>query len=168
VSRAHQTSISLARRRNAKRSRTKHPKPTHGARDRPKQPQPRAGKDRATMIYLQRETEEKARQPKTKLSAIAQTCHIARVRDAKRSRTTSPKPTHGARDRPKQQDRATIIDIYREGRETRPTAWAPKGEEAEAKPSAKHIRGEATHKQTRATRDTPTQDKLQTHPHMSA
>jgi hypothetical protein len=38
----------IARLRNAKRSRTKHPKPTHGARDRPKQPQPRAGRDRAS------------------------------------------------------------------------------------------------------------------------
>jgi hypothetical protein len=45
---------------------------------------------------LQRETEEKARQPETKLSAIAQTRHIARLRDAKRSRTRNPKPTHGA------------------------------------------------------------------------
>jgi hypothetical protein len=53
-------------------------------------------------IYLQRETEEKARQPETKLSANAQTRHIARLRDAKRSRTRNPKPTHGARDRPKQ------------------------------------------------------------------
>jgi hypothetical protein len=45
----------------------------------------------------------------------------------------------------------TNIEIYREGRETRLTAWATKGEEAEAKPSAKHTRGEAKHKQTRAT-----------------
>jgi hypothetical protein len=53
-------------------------------------------------IFLQRETEEKARQPETKLSATAQTRHTARLRDAKRSRTRNPKPTHGARDRPKQ------------------------------------------------------------------
>jgi hypothetical protein len=56
----------------------------------------------STDIFLQRETEEKARQPETKLSAIAQTRHIARLRDAKRSRTRNPKPTHGARDRPTQ------------------------------------------------------------------
>jgi hypothetical protein len=56
-------------------------------------------------IDLQRETEEKARQPETKLSEIAQTRHIARLRDAKRSRTRNPKPTHGARDRPKQPGR---------------------------------------------------------------
>jgi hypothetical protein len=61
----------------------------------------------------QRETEEKARQPETKLSAIAQTRHVARLRDAKRSRTRNAKPTHEARDRPKQsqpragQDRAS-------------------------------------------------------------
>jgi hypothetical protein len=42
-------------------------------------------------MCLQRETEEKARQPETKLSAIAQTRHIARLRDAKRSRTRNPK-----------------------------------------------------------------------------
>jgi hypothetical protein len=68
---------------------------------------------------LQRETEEKARQPETKLSAIAQTRHIARLRDAKRSRTRNPKPTHGARDRPKQpQQRAFVkIDVQRETEE---------------------------------------------------
>jgi hypothetical protein len=48
-------------------------------------------------ILSQRETEEKARQPETKLGAIAQTRHIARLRNAKRSRTKHPKPTHGAR-----------------------------------------------------------------------
>jgi hypothetical protein len=53
-------------------------------------------------------------------------------------------------------------------RGTRPTAWAPKGEEAEAKPRAKYTRGETKHRQTRVTRDTPKPDKLQTHPHMSA
>jgi hypothetical protein len=53
-------------------------------------------------MCLQRETGKKARQPETKLSAIAQTRHIARLRDAKRSRTRNPKSTHGARDRPKQ------------------------------------------------------------------
>jgi hypothetical protein len=37
-----------ARLRNAKRSRIRHPKPTHGARDRPKPAQPRAGRDRAS------------------------------------------------------------------------------------------------------------------------
>jgi hypothetical protein len=54
------------------------------------------------IIDLHKETEEKARQPETKLSAIAQTRHIAKLRDAKRSSTRNPKPTHGARDRPKQ------------------------------------------------------------------
>jgi hypothetical protein len=54
------------------------------------------------LIYLQRETEEKARQPETKLGAIAKTRHITRLRNAKRSRPKHPKPTHGARDRPKQ------------------------------------------------------------------
>jgi hypothetical protein len=68
---------------------------------------------RPVFIVLQRDTEEKARQPETKLSAIAQTRHIARPRNAKRSRTKHPKPTHGVRDRPKQpqpragQDRAS-------------------------------------------------------------
>jgi hypothetical protein len=54
------------------------------------------------IIDLQRETEEKGPQPETKLSAIAQTRHIARLRGAKRSRTRNSKPTHGARDRPTQ------------------------------------------------------------------
>jgi hypothetical protein len=39
---------------------------------------------------LQSETEEKARQPETKLGAIAQTRHTARLRNAKRSRTRHP------------------------------------------------------------------------------
>jgi hypothetical protein len=78
-------------------------------------------------IYLQRETEEKARQPETKLSAIAQTRHTARLRDAKRSRTRNPKPTHGARNRPKQpQPRARRARASEPGwrhssRRTRPT-----------------------------------------------
>jgi hypothetical protein len=78
-------------------------------------------------IYSQRETEEKARQPETKLSAIAQTRHIARLRDAKRSRTRNPKPTHGARDRPKQsqpragRDRASEPSRRHASRRTRPT-----------------------------------------------
>jgi hypothetical protein len=46
-------------------------------------------------IDLQRETEQKARQPETKLSAIAQTRHIARLRDAERSRTRTPNPRTG-------------------------------------------------------------------------
>jgi hypothetical protein len=37
-----------ARLRNAKQSRTRHPKRTHGARDRPKQPRPRTGRDRSS------------------------------------------------------------------------------------------------------------------------
>jgi hypothetical protein len=37
-----------ARLRNAKRSRTRNLKPTHRARDRPEQPQPRTGRDRAS------------------------------------------------------------------------------------------------------------------------
>jgi DNA-nicking Smr family endonuclease len=56
----------------------------------------------AAQIDLHRETEEKARQPKIMLGAIARTRHTARLRNAKRSRTRNPKPTHGARDRPKQ------------------------------------------------------------------
>jgi hypothetical protein len=86
---------------------------------------------RATVnIDLQRETEEKARQPETKLgkkSAIAQTCHRARLRDAKRSRTRNPKPTHGARDRSKQpqpragRDRASEPGWRHASRRTRPT-----------------------------------------------
>jgi hypothetical protein len=63
-----------------------------------------------TIIFLQRETEEKARQPETKPSAIANTRHIARLRDAKRSRTRNPEPTHGARDRPKQSQRRAVHD----------------------------------------------------------
>jgi hypothetical protein len=47
---------------------------------------------------IYRETGEKARQPETKLSAIAQTRHIATLRDAKRSRTRNPKPTHAGRE----------------------------------------------------------------------
>jgi hypothetical protein len=78
-------------------------------------------------IDLQRETEEKARQPETKLSAIAQTRHTARLRDAKRSRTRNPKPTHGARDRPKQPQpragraRASEPGRRHSSRRTRPT-----------------------------------------------
>jgi hypothetical protein len=64
-------------------------------------PSPRPGA-RGDIICLHRETEEKARQPETKLGAIAQTRHIARLRNAEQSRTKHPKPTHGARDRPKQ------------------------------------------------------------------
>jgi hypothetical protein len=60
------------------------------------------------------------------------------------------------------------IELDRGGREARLTAWALKGKETKAKPSANHTRGEAKHKQTRATRDTPTRDKLQAHPHRSA
>jgi hypothetical protein len=76
---------------------------------------------------LQRETEEKARQPETKLSANAQTRHIAGLRDAKRSRTRSPKPSHGARDRPKQpqpragRGRASEPGRRHASRRTRPT-----------------------------------------------
>jgi hypothetical protein len=54
------------------------------------------------IIDLQRETEEKARQPEIKLGAIAQTHHTAKLCNTERSRTRNPKPTHGARDRPKQ------------------------------------------------------------------
>jgi hypothetical protein len=84
-------------------------------------------------IDLQRETEEKARQPETKLSAIAQTRHIAGLRDAKRSRTRNPKPTHGARDRPKQpQPRAGRARASEPGRRhasrrTRPTDTGTRG-----------------------------------------
>jgi hypothetical protein len=53
-------------------------------------------------IRFDRETNEKARQPETKLGAIAQTRHTARLRNAKRSQTKHIKPTHGARDRHKQ------------------------------------------------------------------
>jgi hypothetical protein len=53
---------------------------------------------RCTRLHLK--MEEKACQPDTKLGAIAQTRHIARLRNAKRSRTKHP--TRGARDRPKQ------------------------------------------------------------------
>jgi hypothetical protein len=58
------------------------------------------------------------------------------------------------------------VEIYREGRETRQTAWAPKGEEAEAKPSARHTKeaklkqtnaGHKRHAHTRQGLDTPTQ-----------
>jgi hypothetical protein len=78
-------------------------------------------------IFLQRGTEEKARQPETKLSAIAQTRHTARLHDAKRSRTRNPKPTHEARDRPKQpqpragRDRASEPGRRHSSRRTRPT-----------------------------------------------
>jgi hypothetical protein len=133
-------------------------------------------------IDLQRETEEKARQPETKLSAIAQTRHTARLRDAKRSRTRNPKPTHGARDRPKQpQPRAgrarasepgrrhssrrtrptdtgtrlfVNIDCYREGRETRLAVWAPKGEEQ--RPNVNERDAHETHPHETGTRHTHT------------
>jgi hypothetical protein len=62
----------------------------------------REGRGTRCIQDFQREKEEKARQPKTKLSAIAQTRHKARLRNAKRSQNKHPKPTHGARDRPKQ------------------------------------------------------------------
>jgi hypothetical protein len=55
---------------------------------------------RAASIDLQRQTEDKARQPETKLGATLQTRRKARLRNAKRSRTKHPKPIEGARDRP--------------------------------------------------------------------
>jgi hypothetical protein len=61
-----------------------------------------------------------------------------------------------------------LVHRYREGRGIRLTARAPKGEETEAKPGAKHTSGKAEPKQTQATRDTLTYDKLQAHPHRSA
>jgi hypothetical protein len=52
------------------------------------------------LLLSHRETEEKARQQETKLGASAQTRHMARLRNAKRSHTKHPKPIHGARARP--------------------------------------------------------------------
>jgi hypothetical protein len=52
-------------------------------------------------IDLQRETDEKARQLETKRGANARTRHETRLRNAKRSRTKIPKPTPGAKGRPK-------------------------------------------------------------------
>jgi hypothetical protein len=78
-------------------------------------------------IDLHRETDEKARQPEAKVSAIARTRHTARLCNAKRSRTRHPKPTHGARDRPKQsqpragQDRASESGQRFALQRTRPT-----------------------------------------------
>jgi hypothetical protein len=69
----------------------------------------------------------KARQPETKLGVIAQTHHIARLRNSKRSRTKHPKPTHGARDRSKQpqprsgRDHAAGSGQRHASRRTRPT-----------------------------------------------
>jgi hypothetical protein len=51
-------------------------------------------------MSLQRTTEEKARQPETKLGASRGTQHKARLRNAKRSRIENPKPTHGVQNRP--------------------------------------------------------------------
>jgi hypothetical protein len=79
------------------------------------------------LIYLQRETEEKARQPEIKLGATAQTHHKAKLCNAKQSRTRNPKPTHGARDRPKQpqpragRDRASESGQRHASQRTRPT-----------------------------------------------
>jgi hypothetical protein len=79
------------------------------------------------MTDLHRDTEEKARQPETKLGAIAQTRLIARLRNAKRSQTKHPKPTHGTRDRPQQpqpragRDRAAGSGLQHASRRTRPT-----------------------------------------------
>jgi hypothetical protein len=76
---------------------------------------------------IHRETEEKACQPETTLGAIAQKRHIARLRNAKRSRIKHPKPTHGAQDRPKQPqpraglDRASGSGQRHASRRTRPT-----------------------------------------------
>jgi hypothetical protein len=104
-------------------------------------PKATKGLDRQLLcIHLQRETKEKARQPETKRSASAQTRHIAGLRDAKRSRTSNPKPTHGARDRPKQpqpravRDRASEPGRRHASRRTRPTDTGTRergGEEAE-------------------------------------
>jgi hypothetical protein len=47
-------------------------------------------------IFLQRETEDKARQPETKLGAIAHTRHKARLSEDER-KTQKP---HGAQNRP--------------------------------------------------------------------
>jgi hypothetical protein len=48
---------------------------------------------------LQRETEEKARQPESKLGAMAHTRHRARLRNAEQSRIKNPKFTRGAQKR---------------------------------------------------------------------
>jgi hypothetical protein len=66
-------------------------------------------------VDLQRDTEEKARQPEIKLGAIAQAHHTAKLCNAKRSRTRNPKPTHGAQGRPKQS----------QPRAGRDRAWVP-------------------------------------------
>jgi hypothetical protein len=110
--------------RDAKRSRTRNPKTTHRARDRPKQPQPRVGRDRA---YVYIDGRKRPRQPKKKPGAIARTRHTARLCNAKRSRTRNPKTTHRARDRPKQpqprvgRDRASEPGRRQASRRTRPT-----------------------------------------------
>jgi hypothetical protein len=51
--------------------------------------------DLPVAIDLQRETEEKARQPETKLSAIAQTRHIARLWTQSEAEPETPKPHTG-------------------------------------------------------------------------
>jgi hypothetical protein len=51
------------------------------------------GSGRGVRHILQRETEEKVRQPETKLGATAHTRHLARLRNARRSRTKIVKCT---------------------------------------------------------------------------
>jgi hypothetical protein len=78
-------------------------------------------------ILLLRETEEKARQPETKQGAIAHTWHKARLRNARRSRSSNPKPTNGAQNRPQPpqsragQDRTSGSGQRLASRHTRPT-----------------------------------------------
>jgi hypothetical protein len=61
---------------------------------------------RLPCIQIQRATEEKTCQPEANLGATSHTRHKARQRNAKRSRTQNPKPTHGAHNRPQPPPRA--------------------------------------------------------------
>jgi hypothetical protein len=58
-------------------------------------------------------------------------------------------------------------DSYREGRGTRITAWAPKGEEPRPNP-AKYTQEARLNTNKREPHETPTRNRLQTYPHRSA
>jgi hypothetical protein len=88
-------------------------------------------------IYLQRETEEKARQPETKLGAIAQTRHKARLRNAKLNQTPQ---THrrGAKKAPQRDGRKSYSALYS---------------------TTQHVRGKPTQIMTKPSREPPTHSR---------
>jgi hypothetical protein len=98
----------------------------------------------------------------------------ATQRKAKPNQTPTTQHTAGARDRPRQpQPRAERDHAsgsgQRHARDHSNALDGPRGtRDTPNSLGAKRQRAEAKHKQTQATRDTPTRDRLQTHPLRSA